>query len=91
MLHFQQLDLHTAPGDHHTIALQDKGFNEIIKDMNPVDRLSIIRASGLGIEAPDGTMLTTLGPDIKYLLNIVNSGKALVLSRVLISLMKKAC
>ena len=53
-----------------------------------MDCLSVIRASGLGIQAPDGTMLTALGPDIKYLLSVVNSS---VLSRVLISLMKKAC
>lgn len=37
--------------------------------------MSIIRTSGLELEAPDGSMLTALGPDIQHLLNNVKVGR----------------
>ena len=39
---------------------------------------SIIRGYGLEIEAPEGAMLTALGPNRRHLLNIVKLAKALV-------------
>ena len=68
--------------------LQDKGFLKFIKDFHLMNRLSIIRASGLELEAPDGAMLTALGPDIEHLLNTVKLGEVSVPSRVYIPLME---
>ena len=53
-----------------------------------MNRLSIIRTSGLELEAPDGTMLTTLGPDEEHLLNTIKLGRVLVPSRIYIPLME---
>ena len=54
---------------------QDKGFLKFIKDYHLMNRLSIIGASGLELEAPDGARLLALGLDIEHLLNTVNLGK----------------
>ena len=53
-----------------------------------MNRLSIIRASGLELEAPDGTMLTALGPDVEHLLNTIKLGEVSVPSRIYIPLME---
>ena len=55
--------------------LQDKGFLNFIKGFHLMNRLSIIRASGLELETRDGAMLTALGPDMEHLLNTVKLGK----------------
>ena len=44
--------------------LLGKGFLNFIKVSHLINRLSIIRAAGLEVEAPDGAMLGALGPDI---------------------------
>ena len=68
--------------------LQDKGFLKLIKYYHLMNRLSIIRASGLELEAPDGTMLTALGPDVEHLLNTIKLGEVSVPSRIYIPLME---
>ena len=71
-----------------TTELQDKGFLKLIKYYHLMNRLSIIRASGLELEAPDGTMLTALGPDVEHMLNTIKLGEILVPSRIYIPLME---
>lgn len=44
--------------------LRGKGFLNFIRDSHLINRLSITRAAGLEVEAPDGAMLTALGPDV---------------------------
>ena len=68
--------------------LQDKGFLKLTKNYHLMNSLSIIRASGLELEARDGTMLTALGPDAEHLLNTVKLGEVLVPSRIYIPLME---
>ena len=53
-----------------------------------MNRLSIIRASGLELQAPNGTMLTPLGPDVEHLLNTIKLGEVLVPSRIYIPLVE---
>ena len=55
-------------------GLQDNAFPRLVKDFHLKERLSVITASGLELEAPDGSMLTALGPDIEHLLNTVKLG-----------------
>ena len=38
--------------------LQDKGFLEFVNDLHLTKSLSVFRASGVELEAPDGVMLT---------------------------------
>ena len=45
--------------------LGDKGFLKFTKESYFMNRLSIIGASGLELEAPDDAMLTALRPDIE--------------------------
>ena len=70
--------------------LQDKCFLKFNNDFYLMNRLSIIRASGLELEleAPDGAILTALGPDIEHLLNTVILGEVSVPSRVYMPLME---
>ena len=68
--------------------LQDKGFLKLIKYYHLMNRLSIIRASGLELEAPDGTMLTALGPDEEHLLNTIKLGEVSVPSKIYLPLME---
>ena len=51
--------------------LLDKGFLNFVKDFHLMNRLSLLRVSGLEPEAPAGAML----PNIKHLLNTVKIGK----------------
>ena len=51
-----------------------------------MNRLSIIRASGLELEAPDGAMLTAQGLNIEHLLNAVILGEVSVPPRIYIPL-----
>ena len=44
--------------------------------------------SGLELEAPDGTMLTALGPDVEQLLNTIKLGKVSTPSRIYIPLLE---
>ena len=68
--------------------LQDKGFLKLIKYYHLMNRLSINRASGLELEAPDGTTLTALGPDVEHLLNTIKLGEVLVPSKIYIPLLE---
>ena len=68
--------------------LQDKRFLRFIKSYHIMNRLSLIRSSGLQLRSPDGTSLTALGPDIDRLLNTVKLGEISVPSRVYIPLME---
>ena len=61
--------------------LQDKNFLKFLKDYHLINCLSIIRASGLELETPDGAMLTALGPNIKYLLNTIKLSEVSVPSK----------
>ena len=55
-----------------------KGFPEFLNDFHLMNCLRIVRASGLALEAPDGAMLTALGPDIRYLLDTDKFGEGFV-------------
>ena len=61
---------------------------KLIKYYHLMNHLSIIRASSLELEAPDGTMLTALGPDVEHLLNTIKLGEVSVPSRIYIPLME---
>ena len=68
--------------------LQDKRFLKFVKSYHIMNRLSLIRSSGLQLRSLDGTSLTALGPDIDRLLNTVKLGEISVPSRVYIPLME---
>ena len=65
--------------------LQDKRFLKFVKSYHIMNRLSLLRSSGLQLRSPDGTNLTALGPDIDRLLNTVKLGEISVPSIVYIA------
>ena len=59
-------------------GLQGQRLPQIAKKLHLLNCLSIIRASNLELQPPDGAMLTALGSYIQHLLKLVKLGELII-------------
>ena len=69
-------------------GLQDKRFLKFIRHFHIMNRVSLIRCSGLFIQTPDKEVLAALGTNLETLLNVVDLNGVTIPSRIYVPLME---